>query len=180
MFRSYRQLEAKLKELADEHHLCLKLLGLEGKNTNGSNPCFRYQLKKCSGACCQKEPVASYNTRLYDALKKYQRIVWPWPSAIIIEEKKQDGDSDFHLIKDWIYKGPLSTAEEVYDLGYQPIQSELLSSKPKTQRRDNSDPKDFDLDTYLILIRFLLNPELMNLNKLSVHPLEVHISDQFE
>jgi len=180
LFRSYRQLEAKLKELADEHHLCLKLLGLEGKNTNGSNPCFRYQLKKCSGACCQKEPVASYNTRLYDALKKYQRIVWPWPSAIIIEEKKQDGDSDFHLIKDWIYKGPLSTAEEVYDLGYQPIQSELLSSKPKTQRRDNSDPKDFDLDTYLILIRFLLNPELMNLNKLSVHPLEVHISDQFE
>jgi DNA polymerase-3 subunit epsilon len=171
LFRSYRQLESKLKELADKHNLCFKLLGLEGKNTHDSKPCFRYQLKKCHGACCHKESAELYNSRLNNALENYQRVVWPWQNAIVLEEKNSDGDSYFHLIKDWVYLRPLSSPDEIYDLGYQTTDTNTDVSNPIIKKPDFNESDGFDLDTYFILIRFLLNTELMSLNRLSVHPL---------
>ena len=173
LFRSYRQLESKLKELADEHNLCFKLLGLEGKNTNDSKPCFRYQLKKCHGACCQKEPAEVYNSRLNNALKNYQRVVWPWQDAIILEEKNHDENSYFHLIRDWVYLRQLSSPNELDDFGYQMTDqnANLYNQTIEIPNLNLNEPEDFDLDTYFILIRFLLNTELMSLNRLKVYPL---------
>jgi len=168
LFRSYRQLESKLKELADEHNLCFKLLRLEGRNTDNAKPCFRHQLKKCYGACCHKEPAKEYNERLYAALKEYQRVIWPWPNAIVLEEKNQEGDSYFHLIKDWIYIRRLDSVDEINHLTYQPTKSNLIESLTQT---DNASSNNFDLDTYFILIRFLLNSELIKINRLKVYPL---------
>lgn len=170
LFRTRHQVIKKLEQLADQYQLCPRLLGLE----NGSKACFRYQLKKCKGACCGQESSESYNQRLFAALENYQRKVWPWPDAIVVEEKQSETPSTLHLIKDWVYLRKLSTPEDIYDYGYRFTKP---SEKPWEKLADSQrggqvdDPEHFDLDAYYILVRFLLNPELIAVNKLKIHPL---------
>jgi len=53
----------------------------------------------------------------------------------------------------------------------------LWTEKPWEKLADSQrggqvdDPEHFDLDAYYILVRFLLNPELIAVNKLKIHPL---------
>jgi DNA polymerase-3 subunit epsilon len=175
LFRSYRQIESKLKQLADDYQLCFRLLGLEGKNTNGTKACFRHQLRKCNGACCGKESVSNYNARLKAALNDYQQKVWPWSDAILLEETTNaEQPSHFHLIKDWVYLGKLISENELFEWGYQ-VSAAYNQQHSEVTEFENSSlsipVEQFDLDTYFILIRFLLNPKLMTLNGLKVHPL---------
>ena len=101
LFRSPRQASKKIERLADQYFLCHKLLGLEGdsRNSNG-NPCFRAQLNKCFGACCGRESADIYNQRMQTALKNYQIKLWPYPNAILVEERDAQNPelSCFHLV----------------------------------------------------------------------------------
>jgi DNA polymerase-3 subunit epsilon len=180
LFRSYRQIESKLKQLSDEHQLCFRLLGLEGQNTSGLKACFRFQLKKCSGACCGQEDSHTYNARLMAALQAYQQKVWPWPDAILLQERNERDESIYHLIKDWVYLSKMKSPDDIYDLGYA-FNTQVTSSFSEmkvhsAQQNDVHEINQFDLDTYFILIRFLLNPELMRINRLTVHPLSSQCS----
>lgn len=184
LFRSYRQIESKLKQLADDHQLCFRLLGLEGKNKDGKKPCFRFQLKKCLGACCGQESSEKYNAKLLAAMQYYQEKIWPWPDAILLEERSQVGENSYHLIKDWIYLGKLGSPNDIYDLGYvvRPSASYIINLKQPSEAIKNVSQditpffsNNFDLDTYFILIRFLLNSDLMRLNGLTIYPLRTQV-----
>lgn len=52
LFSSVHAAQSKLRELADQHRLCLGLLGLEKISKRG---CFGLQVKTCLGACVGKE-----------------------------------------------------------------------------------------------------------------------------
>lgn len=54
-----------LKRAMDTFTLCPFLCNLE----RSSQPCFNYHLKKCAGACIQKEPPESYNERAEQAIE---------------------------------------------------------------------------------------------------------------
>ena len=56
-----------LRNLADEHQLCAKMLGLQ--TTKG--PCFDYQLQKCKGICIGEESSEDYNQRLEKAVESF-------------------------------------------------------------------------------------------------------------
>ena len=172
LFRSPRQAMKKLEKLADQYFLCHQLLGLEHHHNSKTNrPCFRYQLKKCLGACVCREPPESYNQRLIAALRDYEIKVWPWESAIVVEERNPS-DSEmvaWHLIYHWRHLAVLDDLSDLYDHGFKPAQS--ISSNSNHLQLSNNDQEtdaDFDLDIYFILIRFLLNPEVMLVNNIRI------------
>jgi len=172
LFRSPRQALTKLQQLADQFSLCHRLLGLESTgNARGDQPCFRYQLKKCLGACCGREPPDSYNQRLDKAIKQYPIQAWPYPGPILVEERSpQDRDlTTFHLVDNWRYIAKLSLAEDIYDHGLRLAAPADVSAAPTPSRLPSD--SSFDLDMYFILIRFLLNPDKLKLNNLKLWPL---------
>lgn len=130
LFRSLKQAQKWLETAVKEHQLCHRLTGLEKRQ---SGPCFAHQLKHCKGACCGKESAEIYNLRLQMALSQLKSQVWPWNGPVLVKE----GDVR-HLVDQWVYYGQVRDEHEL---------EEALNSEPA-----------FDLDAYLILIRFLVGP----------------------
>lgn len=135
LFRTKLAAENKLRELAVAYRLCHRLTGLEVKK---SGSCFAYQLKKCLGACCGKEPLDAYNQRVQEALAPLQYQVWPWPGSIVVTDTDAaSGRQQLHLINKWSHLGSADDREQL-------------------QAINASTPLTFDLDTYKILLKFLM------------------------
>ena len=146
IYKSKRQAIDELQNLAKEHTLCLKLLGLEKTN----NTCFGYQLKTCKGACVGKELTAKYNVRFLEAFGKNRIAKWPFEGAIIIREKDD--------------------LEELYE-EFTTNQWCLLHVANNIQKVTYDHAGYFDKDIYTILRRYMRN--LNNLKNISVchsHP----------
>ena len=179
LFRSPRQASKQIEKLADRYFLCHKLLGLESDTGAASNkPCFRAQLKKCFGACQGAEEAAVYNQRVTTALNNYQLKMWPYPGAIMIEERdmQEPENAAFHLVRNWRYLARLTLVEDLYDQGYQLAQSQQALSCHNSVNTDTlpaPSPGDdrFDLDIYFILVRFLVDEEKMKMHNLKIWPL---------
>lgn len=147
LFRRKKLAEESLRELAQNHTLCPKLLGLE----KAKGACFNYQIKKCKGACAGKEPIEIYNLRLEMAIAGLRYKNWPYKGKIAIKEVCPETDrQDFHIIDQWCYLG---TVNSVTDL-----------DEEKSSKQDHI----FDLDIYKLLVKFLLGKskdiELINLS----------------
>ena len=172
LFRSPRQAMQKLEKLADQYFLCHQLLGLEHHNAGKTRrPCFRYQLKKCLGACVCQEAPETYNERLVAALRDYEIKVWPWKSAIVVEERNPS-DSEmtaWHLIHQWRHLAVLDDLSDLHEHGFKPAQNITSNShQPQSSNGEQDTESGFDLDIYFILIRFLLNPEVMRVNNVKI------------
>lgn len=129
LYHSQRDAQKALRNMADQHQLCLSVLGLE--KTAGNRPCFAHQLKKCQGACVGKEQPLAHATRLLMAMTKLKLVTWPYPGAIGIRE----GD-ELHVVDQWCYLGTAKNEADVHTL--------LADGRPA-----------FDRDTYLILNKAL-------------------------
>ncbi len=127
LFRSQKQAKEFLIEIAKEHNLCEKLLGLE----KGKSECFAYRLGKCNGACKEVENPIFYNGRFTIAFSKSKLRRWPFEGPIAIEENNLDS-KERHIIDNWCY----------------------LGTQKEGQEELNKDIK-FDLDTYKILSRHI-------------------------
>jgi len=132
-----------LEQIIKDFGLCPKLMGFE-KSRGG---CFSYQLKKCRGACVQKESPSDYNQRLLAAFEGRQLQAWPYDSAIIIEELPA-GDAIRSLIVDkWCV---------LADVTHPP------DCNPHMRFQETM----FDLDTYKILRSYLATKS----HKLRIRP----------
>ena len=133
-FKSKKEAVNTLRELAQEHGLCHKRIGLE----QGRGPCFAHQIKRCRGVCVGKESPARHDLRLKTALAVLRMRNWPFPGRIAIREHSAALDrTDWHVFESWCYLG---TAKSEADL------QEAAEAR--------SEPA-FDLDTYRILRREL-------------------------
>jgi DNA polymerase-3 subunit epsilon len=151
LFRNRRQAIKRIEELADRFQLCHRLTGLEKKK---SGSCFAHQLKKCLGACCGKEPVSSYNLRMQEAFKNYQKKVWPWRGPIVVAEGDRSdpgAQAHYHLVDQWCYLGQVFEPAECHEI-----------SRYETL---------FELDAYLILLKFLNDEARMKRAGLKVQEL---------
>ena len=174
LFRSPKQAQKKLSQLADHYFLCYQILGLEQGPINGESHCFRYHLKRCLGVCCSQESFQEHNHRLTLALAGHQQKVWPFAGAILIEERGHAHEKQqFHLVDQWIYHCHIDSLDALFDQGYALQEShpshDLLANTDKTLTFDG---EDFDLDVYFILVRFLLNPDKRQINGIHIHPLK--------
>ncbi|KUJ71078.1 GIY-YIG nuclease family protein [Thiomicrospira sp. WB1] len=144
LFRSKHQAAKQLQSLVESHQLCQRLCGLE---TLRKGACFAHQLKQCRGACCGREGPDAYNARLDSALSHYRHQVWPWQGPVLIHEAN---DSEtVHWVDQWVYYGQYGLEEA----------------------KNGVSNATFDLDTYKILVRFLLTPERREAAGLTLTPL---------
>ena len=130
LFSSAHAANSKLKELAQQHMLCMGLLGLEKTSKRG---CFGLQIKTCLGACVGQEPRHTHDQRLLTALLDSQVEVWPFSGPVdLIEET--DGWVQRHRVNNWCYLGTQCT---------------------RSGESSINDVKhyDFDLDSYKILVK---------------------------
>jgi excinuclease Cho len=126
--------------LADDHRLCLSVLGLE-QSTKG-HPCFRYQIKKCAGACSAHESLGQHHTRLMHALQDVRVSCWPHEGAVALKEMCPIDPSfvQFHVVRNWCYLGSAATLDEA--------------------KRLDSVAVGFDGDGYKVLCRPMLQGEV--------------------
>ena len=133
-FKSKREANNTLRELAGEHGLCLKRLGLE----QGKGPCFNHQIKRCKGFCVGKESPERHDLRLKTALAVLKLRTWPFPGRIAICEYDAGGERcEWHLFESWCYLGTAKSEAELHEAA-------AARHAPR-----------FDLDTYRILRREL-------------------------
>lgn len=128
LFSSVHAAQSKLRELADQHRLCLGLLGLEKVSKRG---CFGLQVKTCLGACVGKEDRQAHDQRLFAALVDLKVHAWPYPGAVDLVEQRGDWIQR-HRIQDWRYQGT------------------WCSRNPELSAHEQH---GFDLDTYKILVK---------------------------
>jgi DNA polymerase-3 subunit epsilon len=116
------------------------------------------------------------------ALKGYQIRMWPWPGAIMVEERdlREPERVAFHIVNQWRYIAKLSLAEDIYDYGYQPADAGALTWNPgkqdagmAVQNMPGSAASDdrFDLDIYFILVRFLLHADKLQTSNIKIRAL---------
>jgi excinuclease Cho len=99
-----------LRQLADQHRLCYGSLGLE--KLKPGRACFRATIKLCSGVCRGDESLATHGQRLVTSLESLRLACWPYPGAIGLTERYEDGphkdNCQIHVIRNWCYLGSAS------------------------------------------------------------------------
>ncbi len=132
-FRSRKQAKSFLANIAKEHALCEKLLGLE----KTSAACFAHRLERCKGACVNIERPEIYNLRLETSLNESRILPWPFSGPITIQEDAIDGTKEFFIIDNWCYIGNVHVDAEGN------IKDDLIQKVT------------FDLDMYKILKQYI-------------------------
>lgn len=149
IYKSKRRAKEAMYEIAKEHRLCPKLLGIE----KGKGNCFYSQLGVCDGACTKIEDVEKYNTKFESAFEKTKIRQWPYESPIMITEKDGEGNGVALFVNHWKL---LSTVRYNND-----------------GTTDIVENKGFDLDTYKILVRIILDkPKNCTIQKVSTRDVE--------
>jgi DNA polymerase III subunit epsilon len=133
-----------LESAAKMYDLCPKLMGME----KARGACFQYQLKKCRGACIDKEPAGPYNQRLQLAFDRQRIQSWPYQGAVLIQETTANQPHAI-IVDQWCVLGEMTQEQDC-----EPVVT--------------TEAKQFDLDTYKILESFIST----KLNKLSIKPLQ--------
>jgi DNA polymerase-3 subunit epsilon len=131
--RTKAQAKAFLRAVAKEHGLCAKLLGTE----KGPGACFGRQLEACRGACIGAEAPGAYNKRLARAFARYRIKSWPFGGAVVVKDEAREGEGTAYVVDQWCLK-------EVIEYSH---------------GSSSATPAEavFDLDSYKILARFLLD-----------------------
>ncbi|MGB6267736.1 MAG: exonuclease domain-containing protein [Olleya sp.] len=115
-----------LEKMVEQFELCQKLSGLYKTKTS----CFHYDVKKCEGACIEKEPAENYNQRAQQLLSKYS---YKNQNMVIIDRGRDVDERSAILIQNGIFKGI-----GFYNLNYQINNLEILESiiTPMENNRD--------------------------------------------
>ncbi|MCX8520048.1 MAG: exonuclease domain-containing protein [Rhodoferax sp.] len=135
-YRSKRQALDALRQLAQTHGLCPRLLGLE----SSKGACFAAQMNHCKGACVGREPLPLHRVRLQMALAAQRLQAWPHPGRVGVREyHAQSGRTDIHIFDQWCH---VATIQQEAELDHSGLAKQALS---------------FDLDTYRLLSKRLSN-----------------------
>lgn len=125
LFKSLREANKVLADLADKYELCKAIIGLE--KVKSGQPCFGRQLKRCRGGCVGEEPVMAHSLRLLQAFSSLRINTWPFIGPAYLKE-----ENDLIIVNNWAYLGTVRAEDELWRL--------LDSPKPQ-----------FDKDSYRIL-----------------------------
>ena len=135
-FKTRRDAQHMLRELATAYKLCLKRLGLESGKGGKGGACFGVQLKRCEGVCCGRENIEAHDARLAGALAALRLKRWPYAGRIALREHDAERDrTEFHVFESWCHLGSAKTEPDLHELAGARIE-----------------PR-FDLDTYRILVK---------------------------
>lgn len=109
LFRHQKKAREILLALADEHQLCLGMMGLDTLIRNRG--CFRASIGKCRGACQGKESLAIHRERLLASLSDYHVALWPYAGPVALREHYQELTS-IHVLDHWRYMGSFDSLKQ--------------------------------------------------------------------
>ena len=118
-FGSRESARRRLSEIAAEHTLCLKAMGLEARARGAAPdaPCFNYQLRRCQGCCVGAERAADHAQRVARAVEPLRVSAWPYPGAVaLVERNPQTQREDWHLFDHWCWLGSVRTLDAALQL----------------------------------------------------------------
>jgi len=141
-YRSRRDAEHALVEMARAHRWCLKVLGLEA----GEGSCVGYQLGRCRGACVGTEPATLHLARVKLGLMRMRLEPWPHQGPMVLREARGDRQQ-LHVFDAWQH---LATVD--------PEGSDL--SLEEMLRHAVTRPHEFEYDDYRMLTRLLREARL--------------------
>lgn len=137
LYNNRRQATSALRKIAEAYELCPVVLGLEKPGQPG-RPCFAFQVRKCRGACCGKEPIGVHSARMMAALARLKLKAWPYTGPIGLVERDDFLDvEEVHLVHNWRYLGTARSEAEVHEL------------------LQDADQAAFDMDTYKLIKAWL-------------------------
>jgi len=113
-FRSRAAARSALRALADEHRLCLRVLGFD---TKGAGVCFRHQIGRCGGVCAGRESIHAHHARLVAALAAMRNAEWPHrgPLGVVETDLARDA-TEIHVVDRWCYLGAARDDGELAEL----------------------------------------------------------------
>lgn len=162
LFRAAKEARQALKQIAEHHELCPRLLGLE----KGRGRCFSSQLGRCRGACHGEESRDTHDARAREALERLRIQHWPWPGRVAIGEGETNGHVEgtltWHVVDHWCYLGSVESLDDA-----------SLAAL-------DDQPVHFDIDTYKILRRALDRDQDQDQHaaSLTIHRLETNEAPQ--
>jgi DNA polymerase-3 subunit epsilon len=106
-----------LLKITTKYNLCQKLNNLEGTSTG---QCFQFDLGKCNGACCGKEPAEEYNTRVTEFINNNS---FHNRTMVIVDRGRTLEERSAVLIEKGEYKG-----YAFYNLNYQVNNIDILKN----------------------------------------------------
>jgi DNA polymerase-3 subunit epsilon len=113
-FRSRAAARAALRALADEHRLCLRVLGFDAKSAGA---CFRHQIGRCAGVCAGRESIHAHHARLATALAGLRNADWPHRGPLGVVETDHSRDAtEIHVVDRWCYLGAARDDAELAEL----------------------------------------------------------------
>ncbi len=136
-FRTRKEADNLLRELALLYQLCPRRLGLEP----GSGACLAHQMKRCAGVCAGRERPEQHDERLLGALAASRLKSWPWAGRVVVAERHPQSDrQQWHVLDCWCHLGSAESPESL---------EALMAERA---------PRRFELDTYRLLARWLDAP----------------------
>jgi len=112
MFTSAKGARQCLLQLADQHGLCARVLGLEA----GAGRCFGQQIGRCQGACCGLEDPRRHLLRVQLALAAHRLQDWPFAGRIgLNEHDPRTGRTDIHVFDQWCHLATVRDESELHD-----------------------------------------------------------------
>ena len=108
-----------LSDLAFEHHLCLKTIGVEGRGKNAldQTPCFNFQLLHCRGACVGSESRQQHFARLRELMQPWLLPAWAYPGAIaLVEHDANRFQEQWHVFDRWCWLGSVKSFDAAREL----------------------------------------------------------------
>ena len=136
-FRSRKEADGMLRELASTYQLCPRRLGIE---PGRSGACLAHQLGHCAGVCAAQETPETHDARLALALSGKGIKPWPWSGPVCVPEHDiESGRSDFHVLDAWCYLATVPAAVDV-------------------EGALDGAAYHFDIDIYRLLVRWFDTP----------------------
>ena len=121
-FSSRASARRRLTEIAAEHTLCMKALGLETRSRRAAPdaPCFNFQLRRCRGCCTGAESPIDHAARVATAIEPLRVPAWPYNGAVALVERNADrGREDWHVFDRWCWLGSVRTLDAALTLARQ-------------------------------------------------------------
>lgn len=108
LFRNQKKARDLLLSLADEHRLCLGIMGLDPLVRDRG--CFRASIGKCSGVCRGTETIDTHRERLLAALAYHHVALWPYDGPVALSERYEE-QVCVHVLDHWHYMGSFDSIE---------------------------------------------------------------------
>jgi DNA polymerase III subunit epsilon len=113
-FGSRASARQRFIDLASEHTLCLKIMGLEARAHRAAPdaPCFNFQLRRCRGCCVGAETPAGHAARVAQAVEPLRVPAWPYAGAVALVERNETRQrEDWQVFDNWCWLGTVRTLD---------------------------------------------------------------------